>query len=126
MHELEERNVLRPLIRSWAWVLVFGGGLLFEGVIVLLSTAWVSVYIDVHDVRFYHSLLSIPVGVFSILSGWQFIRCARLLAPASAGDQPISFREFAHRARLAFIFGGSATLCWLFMAASGLMFRITP
>ena len=126
MSDLENRNLFRPVIRSWAWVLVFGGGLLLEGAVLLLSSAWLVVFIGTHDTAIFRSLLGVPAGVFSMLSGWQFIRCARLLAAASNSETSFSFREYGRRTRLAFIFGGCATLWWLFMAISAFMFGQQP
>jgi cytochrome bd-type quinol oxidase subunit 1 len=120
MHDPELRRVLRPMTRSWAWVLLAGGGLLLYGLASVASSLWVAAAIQQRGAAYFLYLLSFPAGVLAILAGWHLTKIARALAAALDEEEKYDVAEFAHRFRLVFLLAGAMILVNLLVVISRL------
>lgn len=117
-----------PIIRSWPWFLVAGGGLCAYGLILGSSTLFAGVVVNQHDTIFFWNLLNLPVSVLAVLSGYQLIRTARCLSASSGEVNHQGINGFVRSLRSAIVFGGWMSLVLFFLYFSALVrhFLFTP
>ena len=119
MDDLDLKQLLRPLARSWAWVLLVGGGLAAYGVLMLITAVTVAVMGLSFSSASFHIFFYVPIGILAILTGWQLVSIARTFASDLSSGAPHSVGLLVRKLRLAFIYAGAMSLLFLFLLFLG-------